>query len=185
MTNRDDELIELRTDVDKLRAQARALKTTCDRLRSQLETTNGQIQRTEDRSGKLFSDMAYTQQQLESVIGSLERERDIVADHTERLRILADESRFSSLRNSSSSSHTLLATLTHWLYTPTMHLVKVAYSLISPIAYTLHSLSLFNSEVSRQYAIFAEHEDEGTERKDDLLTQLQMGTFDPLLNQKG
>lgn len=177
----DEELFELRGELSKLRAQGRALKVSSDRQRTQLESLNSQMQRVEERSSKFFVDLAYTQQQLESVIASLEREHDIVADHTERLRLFADEStRSRDRRNMANSTRSFLVILTHWLYTPTMHLIKGFYSLISPIVYTLHSLSLFNSDILYRFANPSEEENISRDnRKDDLLTMLQTGKLDP------
>lgn len=179
----DDELIiELKEDVVKLRSQSRALKSSSDRLRAQMETLYSQVQRMDDRSNKFHSDLTYTQQQLESVIGSLEREHDIIADHAERLRLVADEnSKYRDKRYSSNSTQSLLVILTLWLYTPAMYLVKGVYSLLSPLVYTVHSLSLFNSDIIYKLSNFAAEEEPTTRdiRRDNLFTMLQNGKLDP------
>lgn len=178
----EEEIIELKEDVNKLRSQSRALKTSSDRLRSQMEALSTQVQRMEDKSNKFHSDLSYTQQQLESVIGSLEREHDIIADHAERLRLVADEnSKQRDKRNSINSTQSLMVVLSLWLYTPTMHLVKGVYSLISPLVYTVHSLSLFNSDIIYKLSSLSTDDEPRTRdvRQDNLLFMLQHGKLDP------
>lgn len=181
MINDDDEADEVRSTLAKMRAQSRALRISSDRQRSQIESINSQIQRLDEKASKLYVDLTYTQQQLESVIASVEREHDIVADHSERLRLFADESTRNRDRQSTTHpSRSFLLVLTHWLYTPTMHLIKGIYSIVSPLVYTIHSLSLFNADILYHFAESGEEENVAHAiRKDDLLSMLQNGKLDP------
>eukprot|EP00796_Vickermania_ingenoplastis_P007100 gene7099-5034_t len=179
--NDEDEFLDVKGDLNKLRAQSRALKSSSDRQRAQMENLTTQIQRADERSSKLHADLAYTQQQLEYVIASLEREHDIVADHAERLRLFADESsRNRDRRNASSASRSFVLLVSGWLYTPAMHLAKGVYSLVSPLVYTIHSLSLFNSDILYRYSHSSDEDPCARDnRKDDLFMLLQMGKLDP------
>ncbi|KEG13971.1 hypothetical protein DQ04_00691170 [Trypanosoma grayi] len=141
--------------------------------------------RFEDMFTKTNSDLQYIQQQLEYVVISLEKERGIVADHTEQLRLFAMESNRLDNRAAdvSDDGTSLLFWLATWLYRPLVHFAKGCYTLMSPLINTLQSLSLFNSDVlvrrSESGARFRP-----AETNEDLLKRLQKGTLDPTLVSK-
>lgn len=171
--------------LNKLFQDVNTLKSLSSRTSSQINTIVNQIQRIEERSSKFNSDMIYTQQQLEAVIASLEKEHDIIADHGERLRLVTDKNtknRTSALHNQ--SSPVILVLLTQWLYTPAMHLIKGTYSVFSPVVYTFHSLSLFNSNIHKNPSPGVGDDERflrDTGDMNDVFNMLQMGKLDPQL----
>lgn len=166
---------ELKENVEKLRIQNQSAKQSMKSLATQ-------IQRIDERSTKCHSDLAYTQQQLESVMISLEREHDLIADHVERLRLVANESMKNRSKNETHKSSTrFLVLFFRWLYTPAMHLAKGVYTLVSPLIYTFNSLSLFNSDILYRYSNASVEEELQTKeiRRENMLKMLQQGKLDP------
>ncbi|EAN96414.1 hypothetical protein C3747_54g247 [Trypanosoma cruzi] len=136
--------------------------------------------RFEDMFTKTNSDLQYIQQQLEYVVVSLEKERGIVADHTEQLRLFAMESNRRDGRSADvlDDGTSLLFWLATWLYRPLVHFAKGCYTLFSPLINTLQSLSLFNTDVlmrRSEIGVRLRH----VETNEDLLKRLQKGSLDP------
>ncbi|EPY33450.1 hypothetical protein STCU_02212 [Strigomonas culicis] len=151
-----------------------------DRHRVIIDELRGHVARLEEHFTKSQSEMAYVQQQLEFVVVSLEKERGIVADHTEQLRLFAGEAtRHGGLDHGGAASKPLVLVLANWLYMPVIHFAKGFYTLLYPIINTAQSLSLFNSEVLQRYTNEHLRSRWNNERKGDLLDMLQRGTYDP------
>lgn len=170
-------------DLSSLYSQVRNIKNNYSRTNAQINGLQNQVQRIEDRYSKFNADLVYTQQQLETVIASLEKEHNIIADHSERIRLFTDKN--TKNNNSSKLSHSspFLVLLSQWLYVPVMHLIKGTYSVISPVVYTFHSLSLFNSNISRQGSSPLGESDRFSRSSggmNDVFNLLQMGKLDPM-----
>nr|CCC91673.1 conserved hypothetical protein [Trypanosoma congolense IL3000] len=134
----------------------------------------------EDLITKTNGDIQSIQQQLEYVVISLERERGVITDHTEQLRLFARESirRDGYDPGFSGTDTSYLFVVATWLYRPLVDFANGCYVLLSPIINTLQSLSLFNSDV------VARQEKSGVclnnkEPEEDLLVRLQKGLLDP------
>lgn len=158
----------------------RNLERRFERQRAIVEDLRSHAVSLEEHQARLQSEMAYTQQQLEFVGVSLEREHDIVADHTEQLRLFARQ----TSRQQRTGDHqtregkSLFLILGDWLYLPLVYLAKGVYTLFSPIILTAQSLSLLNSEVLNRYDERI-HTRWGDARTGDLLVMLQEGQLDP------
>lgn len=176
-------------DVANLQGECLALQRRCLELEKSHEHQRAVIGEMRSVTAMLAeqlsqnqSDLAYTQQQLEFVVVSLERERGVVADHTEQLRLFAGESsRRGGLYADAygTETTTLLFVLAKWLYRPVVHLAKGIYTVLSPIIHTVQSLSLFNSEVSQRFSE-VKVRTQWDMKSGDLLGRLQKGSLDPL-----
>ncbi|KAH9586647.1 hypothetical protein LSM04_003477 [Trypanosoma melophagium] len=156
------------------------IEKSLERQRVIVNDVRATTSRFEDTFTKTNSDLQYIQQQLEYVVINLEKERGIVADHTEQLRLFAMESnrRDGRVAEVSDDGTSLLLWLATWLYRPLVHFAKGCYTLLSPLINTLRSLSLFNSDV------LVRRSESGTrlrptETNEDLLQRLQKGSLDP------
>lgn len=168
----------LQSTVEQLTRRCRHLEVVSERKKVIIDDLRAHITRLEELFGKSQSDMAYAQQQLEFVVISLERQRGIVADHTEQLRLFAGEStQRGRTAAEGPAQRSMLLLVGNWLYTPVVHFAKGMYSLISPIINTAQSLSLLNSDVLHRNA--ADRIRWGATKKGDLLGMLQRGVLDP------
>lgn len=166
--------------LDPLMRQVRNVELAHERNRVATDDLRSQVAHMEILLSKNQTELVYAQQQLEFVVMTLERERGIIAGHTEQLRLFAGET---SKRSKSASGQgdrkpTLLV-IANWLYGPLLHFTKGVYTLFSPIISTAQSLSLLNSEVLQR----REGESSarlGETRKGDLLVMLQRGLLDPI-----
>ncbi|KPA76577.1 hypothetical protein ABB37_07861 [Leptomonas pyrrhocoris] len=168
----------LQTAVEQLARRCRHLEAAVERKKVVIDDLRAHVTRLEELFGKSQNDTAYAQQQLEFVVINLERQRGIVADHTEQLRLFAGESTQRG-RNASErqAQRSVLLHMGNWLYAPVVHFAKGVYSLFSPIINTAQSLSLLNSDVLHRSA--ADRIRWGTTKKGDLLGMLQRGVLDP------
>lgn len=171
---------ELTASVASLTARCRRLERHSERQRGMLEEVRVTVAKLEETVSKGQTELAYAQQQLEYVVVSLERERGIVADHTEQLRLFAGESRGrTGLDANRRSAKSMLLLLGSWLYMPVVHFAKGVYTLLAPIITTAQSLSLLNSEVLQRFTDDGVRARWGNARNGDLLVKLQRGTLDP------
>ncbi|KPI83398.1 hypothetical protein ABL78_7565 [Leptomonas seymouri] len=168
----------LQKTVEQLSRRGRHLEVDVERKKVVIEDLRARVTRLEELFGKSQSDTAYAQQQLEFVVINLERQRGIVADHTEQLRLFAGES---TQRGRTAAEgpvqRSLLWLMGQWLYSPVVYFAKGMYSLIYPIISTAQSLSLLNSDVLHRNA--ADRIRWGTTERGDLLGMLQRGVLDP------
>lgn len=171
-------------EIGKLHSEVNNLRKLSSRTGSQVNNILAQIQRIEERCSKFNSDMIYTQQQLESVIASLEKEHDIIADHGERLRLVTDKNNKNRGSTSRNKSAPVVLVLTRWLYAPLTNLIKGTYSIFSPVVYTFHSLSLFNSNISKTNSPDSGDDERFSQNAgdmNDIFSMLQTGKLDPKL----
>lgn len=133
----------------------------------------------EDRLSKSQAELTYAQKQLEFVVVNFEREHGIVADHTEQLRLLANQAaRWRNLHNSDQGKTSLLRELANWLYTPVVNFVKGIYTLLSPFINTVQSLSIMNSDVLQRHAEVKIRSRWGEATKGNLINLLRTGALD-------
>ncbi|ORC83885.1 uncharacterized protein TM35_000541090 [Trypanosoma theileri] len=166
--------------LENTKRRLKQIEKSLERQRVIVNEVRATSSRFEDTFAKTNSDLQYIQQQLEYVVINLEKERGIVADHTEQLRLFAMESnrRDGRVAEVSDDGTSLLIWLATWLYRPLVHFAKGCYTLLSPLINTLQSLSLFNSDV------LVRRNESGTrlrqtETNEDLLQRLQKGSLDP------
>ncbi|XQJ25545.1 hypothetical protein NXY56_001484 [Leishmania guyanensis] len=164
--------------IEHLSRRCRHLENTNERRSVVIDDLRARVTRLEELFGKSQGEMAYAQQQLEFVVMGLESQHGIVSDHTEQLRLFADESTHRGCATvQGSAQRSLLLLIGNWLYTPVVHFAKGMYTILSPIITTAQSLSLLNSDVLHRNS--SNRLRWGAARKGDLLAMLQRGALDP------
>ncbi|KAG8343183.1 hypothetical protein ERJ75_000826600 [Trypanosoma vivax] len=167
--------------VESTRRRVIQLERNFERQRAALGEVRGSVSRFEDFISKTTSDIQSIQRQLEHVVISLERERGIITDHKEQLRLFARESTHRDIRRTdvSEGSTSFLFFLASWLYRPLVHFANGCYTLLSPLINTIRSLSIFNSDVLIRRADVGTRLHD-TQTDEDLLSRLQKGLLDPI-----
>lgn len=180
LTSAESNIQQLQEVAEKLSVRCRRLERRQDRQSVVIDELRAHMAMLEEHFAKSQSDFAYAQQQLEYVAVGLEREHGIVADHTEQLRLFANESsRHGVANDGNGDQRPLLFTLANWLYAPLVHFAKGVYTLFSPLIDTAQSLSLFNAEVLLQFSDQRARLRWQDARNGDLLQKLQRGVLDP------
>ncbi|AAZ12651.1 uncharacterized protein TEOVI_000040700 [Trypanosoma equiperdum] len=178
-------LRNLEETMESIKRRLSQLEKCVERQRVAINEVRTNTSPFDDLLTKTNGDIQSIQQQLEYVVISLERERGIVTDHTEQLRLFVREStrRDGGRSGLSDSDPSFLFLLATWLYRPVVDFANGCYVLLSPLIGTLQSLSLFNPDVQvrqTESGVYLNN----AQPSEDLLSRLQKGQLDPVLTSK-